>query len=107
MNNLELQIKMIDGTMPNWGDLGNGGLDLYSAEQAMICKGMYNVIRLGIATSFGSSYVGLLRDRSSMAAKGLSSADRPDGEARPIRRVPSSPPRSWENSPPLRSPTSR
>jgi len=74
LNHLELQIKDLEGSgrlVPKFESSENAGLDLYSAEDTVIEPGDYKIIKLGIATAFAPMYVGLFRDRSSMAGKGL------------------------------------
>ena len=74
MLHLELQIKDLEGSgrlLPKFEGNENAGLDLFAAEDTTIEPGCFNTIKLGVATAFAPMYVGLFRDRSSMAGKGL------------------------------------
>ena len=72
MNNFKLLIKRVDGgQVPAWSDRGNAGLDLHSNETIVVHPQWIQKIKLGIATAFPETYVGLLRDRSGLASRGL------------------------------------
>ena len=71
MGPLDLEIKVLEGRVPEFTSYEDAGLDLYSAEDITIKYGTWEVIRLGIASAFASNYACLFRDRSSLAGKGL------------------------------------
>jgi len=69
---LRLKIKKIETDLPTPSlKREDAGLDLYSAEDFYLPDNSVGVVRLGIATEFDPPFVGLFRDRSSMAAKGI------------------------------------
>ena len=70
--NINLKIKVLPGgTLPQWGDHGNAGLDLHAVGSGVIPPKCLAVVHLGICTEFSPTYVAYLKDRSGMAAKGL------------------------------------
>jgi len=55
--------------LPRYGRPGDAGMDLYAAEGAMLQPGCQVVVQTGIAVEIPEGYVGLIWDRSGMAAK--------------------------------------
>lgn len=68
---LKLRVKLVGGSLPAWKDTADAGLDLKSSEDMIIGVGERKCVPLGICTSFNSMYVGLLRDRSGLALRGM------------------------------------
>lgn len=67
---LKLSIKLVGGVLPEWSKgYDNAGLDLRAAEGGVIPAGKQICVPLGICTAFANNYVGIFKDRSSMAAK--------------------------------------
>lgn len=69
-----LEIRDLEGSgkfLPKYNSYLDAGMDCYSIEDVVITNGHYEVINLGFATSFPSNFVAILKDRSSMAGKGL------------------------------------
>jgi dUTP pyrophosphatase len=74
LNMWEMLVKDLEGSgkcLPNFERIEDAGLDLYSAEDKILPANNYVVINLGIATAFPRQFVALLRDRSSMAGRGI------------------------------------
>lgn len=71
----KLMVKKVrDGAvLPAYSSEDAAGLDLYACLQAPLdlAPGTVTVIPSGIAVAIPSGYVGLVRDRSSMALKGI------------------------------------
>lgn len=88
---MKIEIKVIGGYLPEWGNLDDAGLDLRASED-MVLKAahefrteynhydekyvsipiMHNVVvPLGIQTSFDANIVAIVKDRSSLAAAGV------------------------------------
>lgn len=70
-----IQVKDLDGSgkyIPKFdGTFENAGLDLYSVEDRKIYKGDWEAIKVGIATAMPANMVAIIKDRSSMAGKGI------------------------------------
>ncbi len=66
-----LKIKKIqaDAKVPSMAYKGDAGLDLYSAEKKIIKRKERAKIKTGIALEIPFGFVGLIWDRSSLAAK--------------------------------------
>lgn len=47
------------------------GYDLFAAEPALLVRGRVTKVRTGIAVEFSNGYGAIIKDRSSMAAKGI------------------------------------
>jgi len=70
----EILVKDVDGSgklLPVFNGLEDAGLDLFSVEDVNIYGGEWKAIRIGIATAFPAHMVAIIKDRSSMAGKGL------------------------------------
>jgi len=50
---------------------GDAGYDLASAEDTVIYKGTRHTVRTGVHVAIPQGYVGILKDRSSMASLGI------------------------------------
>lgn len=68
---IPVQIKKLtpDATLPAYGRPGDAGLDLVSKEDYTLVPGEQHVFKLGIALAIPEGTVGLVWDRSGMAAK--------------------------------------
>ncbi len=64
---LHVQLLTSCARVPTRGTEESGGYDLYSVEDVVIDPFRTVRVRLGIATSFARGWVGLVRDRSSIA----------------------------------------
>jgi len=72
----ELKIKILtDGAHPpERGNNGDLGYDLFAAERAEIPKGEMRLVKTGIAVQFPKGWGGIIKDRSSMAMKRLTTS---------------------------------
>ncbi len=72
----ELKIKMLkEGAhAPERGNSGDLGYDLFSAECVKIPKGEMRLVKTGIAVQFPQGWGGIIKDRSSMAMKRLTTS---------------------------------
>lgn len=68
---LDLVIKNVGGIIPKWQNLSDAGLDLHASEDMIIRSYSKGIIPLGIQTEFPPQYVAIIKDRSSLAAKGF------------------------------------
>jgi dUTP pyrophosphatase len=67
-----MHIELIHGgKMPTRGSVGSAGWDLYARTRALVPARRLELVRVGIITSFNPSLVGLIRDRSGLAVKGI------------------------------------
>ena len=68
-----LRIKRIipDVKLPSYAHPDDAGLDLYAAEDKLIAPGEHCLVRSGIAVAIPKGFVGLLWDKSGIAAKGI------------------------------------
>ena len=68
---MDIRIKKLndDATLPAYGRPGDAGLDLASREDWTLQPGEQHVFKLGIALAIPSGTVGLIWDRSGLAAK--------------------------------------
>jgi len=58
-----------DARLPRRVRPGDAGFDLYSAEDVTLLPGRREVVPTGIAVAIPSGWVGLIKDRSGLAAK--------------------------------------
>ncbi|HEX2994786.1 MAG TPA: dUTP diphosphatase [Anaerolineales bacterium] len=58
-----------DAQLPKYGRPGDAGFDLYAAEDMSLAPGKHSLIKTGIAVSIPEGTVGLIWDRSGMAAR--------------------------------------
>lgn len=54
---------------PNYANCGDAGLDLYSAEDVIIKPNEKHIVKTGIKMAIPEGYVGLIWDKSGLAAK--------------------------------------
>lgn len=57
--------------IPTKATEGAAGLDLYSTEEVSLLPGCTVVVPLGISSSFSSGIVGIVKDRSGLAIRGI------------------------------------
>ncbi|WP_202943261.1 dUTP diphosphatase [Ignicoccus hospitalis] len=60
-----------DAVMPKRANPWDAGLDLHALEEVVVEPGEVKVVRTGIAIAIPRGFVGLIKDRSSRALKGL------------------------------------
>ncbi len=58
-----------EAVMPCYANFGDAGLDLFSSEDAIIHAGEQALINTGIKMAIPKGYVGLIWDKSGLAAK--------------------------------------
>jgi dUTP pyrophosphatase len=65
-----LKIKKLDKTakLPNYAHEGDAGLDLFSSENCTLKPNERKAVRTGIAMAIPKGYVGLVWDKSGLAA---------------------------------------
>ena len=63
------EAKKLNLALPSYQHEGDAGLDLRSVKQCLIKKGTRETIPTGIKIAVPSGYVGLVKDRSGLAAK--------------------------------------
>lgn len=68
---LSVKVKKLvpEAQLPKYGRPGDAGLDLYAAEDMSLAPGKHSLIKTGIAVSIPEGAVGLIWDRSGMAAR--------------------------------------
>ena len=68
---MDIRVKKLSskGTVPTKANASDAGWDLYSSEDAIIDPSNSELISTDIAMAIPEGYVGLIWDRSSMAAK--------------------------------------
>lgn len=68
---MKVKILKIDPEvkMPGYANPGDAGMDFYSAEEAVIKPGERKVVKTGIKMAIPGGYVGLVWDKSGLAAK--------------------------------------
>lgn len=69
MNKVQVYKLHPNAILPTRTNPTDAGLDLYALEDTFIHAGSTKVIKTGIAINIPEGYVGLIRDRSSMAIK--------------------------------------
>ena len=72
---MEIVLINDDAIIPTRASKGSPGLDLYSSIDANIEVGLITKINTGICISLPENSYGSIRDKSSLAAKGLSTLD--------------------------------
>jgi dUTP pyrophosphatase len=72
----ELSVKKMDpeAKLPTRANSDDAGLDLHALEDVILGAGQGKKIRTGIAMAIRPGFVGLVADRSSLAARGLKTA---------------------------------
>ena len=68
---MEIVLINDDAIIPTRASKGSAGLDLYSSIDANVEVGLINKINTGICISLPENSYGSIRDKSSLAAKGL------------------------------------
>lgn len=68
---MKLEVKKLDpeAKLPTRAHSDDAGLDLYSIEECVLAPRERRVIKTGIAVAIPSGYVGLIWDKSGLAAK--------------------------------------
>jgi len=74
MHVLEIRKLSPESIVPTRCHPGDAGLDLYGIEDVTLEPGQTRAIATGIALAIPAGHVGLVADRSSMAARGLTTA---------------------------------
>ena len=67
----ELQVKLLGGSLPTIAHIGDAAYDLYCKESIVIQPASRAVLPLGIATCFTPNLVAIVKDKSSLALRGL------------------------------------
>ena len=69
--NFFMEIKIVkieeDAKIPNYANLSDAGMDLFSIEEVVLKIGERQAIRTGIKTEIPDGYVGLVWDKSGLA----------------------------------------
>jgi len=70
---MKVQIKRLhnDAILPNYAHPGDVGMDLYSLEDCTLLPGKVHIFKMGFALEFPVGYAGIVKDKSSMGAKGI------------------------------------
>ena len=71
MNLLYVRKLVPEAKLPTKAHATDAGFDLYASQDIFIEKGRTVIVPTGIAIDIQPGYVGMIRDRSSMAAKGF------------------------------------
>lgn len=68
---MKLKIKKLNNNakIPSYAHDGDGGLDIYSAENYILKPNEMHIFPTGIASEFSSDYVAIVHDKSSVPAK--------------------------------------
>lgn len=68
---MKLNVKRLvpDAKLPSRAQHDDAGLDLFAAEEYVLASGQREMIKTGIAIAIPSGYVGLIWDKSGIAAK--------------------------------------
>lgn len=68
---MELRIKKIsaESKIPQYAHPGDAGMDLYSSEDSVLEPGKQTTVKTGVSMAIPSGYVGLIWDKSGLAAK--------------------------------------
>lgn len=68
---MKLEVKKLDpgAKLPTRAHSDDAGLDLYSVEECILAPGGRRAVKTGIAVAISSGYVGLIWDKSGLAAK--------------------------------------
>lgn len=70
---MELKVKKMrtDAKLPQYGHLGDAGLDLFSSIDVVLGKGQVEAIPTGIKMAIPDGHVGLIWDKSGVSLKGV------------------------------------
>lgn len=68
---MKLEVKKLvpEAKLPTRAHADDAGLDLYSAEECILAPGEQHAVKTGIAMAIPTGYVGLIWDKSGLAAK--------------------------------------
>jgi dUTP pyrophosphatase len=68
-----LKVKRLkgDAVLPHYAHPGDVGLDLYSVDAGVVVPGERKLFFCGFALEFSNGYAAIVKDRGSMARKGL------------------------------------
>lgn len=68
---MQIKIKKLNpqAVLPDYSHPGDAGLNLYSLEDYQLQPGERKIFTTGIAAELSQGYVGLIKDRSSLAAQ--------------------------------------
>ena len=67
---MEVKIqKITDVKLPNYANPGDAGLDIYSCEDILLKPNEKRVVKTGVKIAIPSGHVGLIWDKSGLAAK--------------------------------------
>jgi dUTP pyrophosphatase len=69
MVKVKIQRAHADAILPCYANFGDAGLDLFSCEGAIIKAGEQALIATGVKMAIPTGYVGLIWDKSGLAAK--------------------------------------
>lgn len=67
---MNLKIKKLDASVkiPSYAHPGDAGMDLFANEDYKLAPGERHLFKLGFSTEFPEGYVGLIKDKSGLAA---------------------------------------
>lgn len=70
---MELKVKKVqmDAKLPQYGHVGDAGLDLFSSIDFILEKGRVEAIPSGIKVAIPDGFVGLIWDKSGVSLKGV------------------------------------
>jgi len=70
---MELKVKKVqmDAKLPQYGHMGDAGLDLFSSIDFVLEKGQVEAIPSGIKVAIPDGFVGLIWDKSGVSLKGV------------------------------------
>jgi len=70
---MKLKVKkiQIDAKLPQYGHMGDAGLDLFSSIDYVLEKGQVEAIPSGIKVAIPDGFVGLVWDKSGVSLKGV------------------------------------
>jgi len=70
---MELKVKKVqmDAKLPQYGNTGDAGLDLFSSIDFVLEKGQFEAIPSGVKVAIPDGYVGLIWDKSGVSLKGV------------------------------------
>lgn len=69
MIDLKIELMNDDAVVPTKGSAGAAGYDLYAVSNVNLWQGHPFVVKTGLKMEIPDGYVGLIRDRSGLAAK--------------------------------------
>lgn len=68
---MDLHIKKLnnEAKLPQYAHPGDAGMDIYSCEEAVLEPGRQTMVKTGISMAIPEGFVGLIWDKSGLAAK--------------------------------------